>query len=132
MASVWWDEPMEAPAERAWAALRRVDAAHRLFSPVLVEGRMDGDVRLVTFANGMAVRERIIAIDEQHRRVAYTVLGDRFEHHSASMQIVPVDAERCRFVWISDFLPAEREETVRPLMQQGAQAFARNVGNAGS
>lgn len=127
MASIWWEEPVAAPAAQAWAALRRVDLAHRLFSPVLVDGSMDGGIRTVTFANGLVVRERIVDVDEERMRLVYAVLGDLFEHHSASMQILPVDEERSRFVWISDFLPDERAETVRPLMEQGARALARNI-----
>ncbi|MDF2812992.1 MAG: hypothetical protein K0S56_4023, partial [Microvirga sp.] len=47
--------------------------------------------------------------------------------HSASMQILPVDDARCCFVWISDFLPDERAESVRPLVEQGSRAFAKNI-----
>jgi hypothetical protein len=127
MATIRWEEPVAVPVERAWAALRRVDRAHILFSPVLVDGAMEGDIRTVTFANGRAVRERIITVDEQRRRIAYSVLGDMFEHHSASMEILPVDETSCRFVWISDFLPEERSETVQPLVEQGSRALDRNV-----
>jgi Polyketide cyclase / dehydrase and lipid transport len=129
MASIWWEETVETPADIAWQALRRTDQAHRLFSPVLVDGNMEGDVREVTFSNGKIVQERIIDVDDQRRRLAYTVLN-MFEHHSASMQIVPVDEETCRFVWITDFLPAERRETVLPLVQQGARALAANLEKA--
>ena len=127
MASIWWEEPIAVPAERAWAALRRVDLVHMLFSPVLVNGAMDGNVRTVTFANGLVVHERIVAVDDAHRRIAYSVLGDRFDHHSASMQIVPVDQTSCRFVWISDFLPDERAQLVQPLVEQGSRALAKNI-----
>ena len=48
----------------------------------------------VTFANGMVVRERIVDIDQQRRRLCYAVLGDMFEHHSASMQILPVNLRK--------------------------------------
>lgn len=129
MASIWWEEPIGAPADTAWQALRRTDQAHCLFSPVLVDGKMEDDVREVTFSNGMIVQERIIDVDDQRRRLVYTVL-DMFEHHSASMQIVPVDEETCRFVWITDFLPAERRETVLPLVQQGSRALAANLEKA--
>jgi hypothetical protein len=127
MATIWWEEPLAVSAGRAWAALRRVDMAHKLFSPVLIEGTMDGDIRTVTFANGLVVRERVITVDEKRRRIAYSVLGDRFEHHSASMEIVPVGPANCRFVWVSDFLPDERAEMVRPLVEQGAIALAKNI-----
>jgi hypothetical protein len=127
MASIWWEQPVAAPADRAWAALRRVDLAHRLFAPVLTGCEMEGPVRTVTFADGLVVSERIIDLDEQRRRLSYTVLGPTFDHHAASMQIVPVDAANCRFVWISDFLPDERAVMVRPLVEQGARALAANI-----
>jgi hypothetical protein len=43
------------------------------------------------------------------------------------MQILPVDEGNCRLLWISDFLPDSRAETVQPLVEQGARALARNV-----
>ena len=127
MATIWWEEPVAVGAEAAWSALREVGLAYRLFAPVLVDGTIDGNVRTVRFADGLTVDEKIIAIDEARRRVAYTVLGDMFEHHSASMQVVPVDDASCRFVWISDFLPDAMAETVRPLVEQGSRALAKNI-----
>jgi hypothetical protein len=117
MAKIWWEELVAAPAERAWSALRRVDMAHILFSPVLVDCEMERDSRTVTFANGLVVRERVITLDEQRRSIAYSVLGDMFEHHSASMTILPVDETSCRFIWISDLLPDQRTEIVQPLVE---------------
>lgn len=127
MATIRWEESVSVPAERAWAALRRVDMVHILFAPVLVAGVMEGDVRTLTFANGLVVRERIITVDDQRRRIVYGVLGDTFAHHSASMEILPVDETSCRFVWISDFLPDERTRTVQPLVEEGSRAFASNI-----
>ena len=127
MATIWWEEPVAAPADQAWAALRCVEKTHELFAPVLTDSTMEGDIRIVTFANGLVVSERIVTIDELRRRVAYTVLGGTFEHHLASMQILPVDEGSCRFLWISDFLPHARAETVQPLVEQGARALARNI-----
>jgi hypothetical protein len=127
MASIRREEVVEVPAEKAWMALRDVAMPHRLFAGVLVDGCMQGDVRTVTFADGRVVRERIIDVDEKTKRVAYAVIGGLFEHHSASMQIVPEGAGRCRFVWISDFLPNERMEVVAPLVEQGSRALVHNL-----
>ena len=127
MSSIWWEETIAVPAERAWERLRRVDLAHELFAPVLVDGRIEGDIRTVTFADGLVVREWIVDVNEARRRVAYTVLDGVFDHHAASMQIVPVDETSCRFVWITDFLPAERCAMVKPLVEQGARALAANI-----
>ncbi|WP_336967406.1 SRPBCC family protein [Sphingobium aromaticiconvertens] len=107
--------------------LRQADRADRLFAPVLAGCTMQDDIRTVTFANGLVASEQIVTIDDADRRFAYHVMGEMFEHHSASMQIVPVDDRSCRFIWISDFLPGDRVETVQPLVIAGASALARNM-----
>jgi Polyketide cyclase / dehydrase and lipid transport len=114
---------VDVPTALAWAALKNVAKTHELFAGVLVDGRLEGDTRTATFANGMVIRERIVAIDDSRMRIAYAVLGDRFEQHAASMRIVPVNARQCRFVWLSDFLPDTNVETVDPLMAQGCTAL---------
>jgi len=127
MASIHSDVLVNVGAEQAWAALREVGNVARLFADVLVDARLDGDLRTVTFANGSIVRERIIDIDEARRRVAYAVLDEPFAHHNASMQILPEAPSTCRFVWISDFLPGSVAGGVAPLIEAGSQAFKRNV-----
>jgi len=112
------------PAAAAWAALRDVARTHELFAGVLVASLLEGDVRTVTFADGTVVKERIVGIDDDLIRIAYTVL-DRFDYHASSMQIEAVDAGQCRFVWISDFLPDARGETVGTLMTLGCGALKR-------
>jgi hypothetical protein len=127
MASIHCEKTVRVPAETAWAALRDIGNPHRLFAGVLTDAKFDGKVRTVTFANGMVAQERIVDVDDERRRVAYTVLGDMFEHHSAAMEIVPDGPERCRFVWITDLLPDERVQMVAPLVEQGAQALVRTL-----
>jgi len=125
MASIHNEILVDVPAATAWAALRDVGTAHRLFAGVLTDGQLDGDVRTVTFANGLVLREKIITVDDDSRRVAYAVLDGRFEHHNASMQIFAAGEGRCRFVWITDLLPNERVATVKPLVEQGSEALKR-------
>jgi hypothetical protein len=127
MASVYCEKTVRVPAEKAWAALRDIGNPHRLFAGVLTDAKLDGKVRTVRFANGMVAQERIIDIDDKRRRIAYAVLGDMFEHHSASMEIAPDGSDRCRFVWTSDILPDERVQMVGPLVEQGAQALVRTL-----
>ena len=107
MASMTEDVSVAVDAERAWKALRDVGRAHVLFAPVLVNGSIAGEVRTVTFANGMVAQERILDIDDQQRRVAYAALNvPGMEYHHASMQVIEDGPDRCRFVWITDVLPA--------------------------
>jgi carbon monoxide dehydrogenase subunit G len=129
MASLNLEKPLATDADAAWAVLSRTDRAHEAFPGVLTACEQDGDSRTVTFANGAVVKERIIDVDPVRRRIAYAVVEGRFTHHSASMQIVE-DGDGSRFVWTSDFLPAEAAAMVGPLMEQGADAFRRTVEGA--
>jgi hypothetical protein len=132
MASIHHERAVDVGVDVAWSALRQAGEAHRLFAPVLVDGRLDGDIRTVTFANGMVARERVLDVDETHLRVAYTALeaaGMTFHH--ASMQVVDDGPGRCRFVWITDFLPPEVAGALAPLIEQGGAALKANL-EAGS
>ena len=51
-------------------------------------------------------------------------------YHHASMQVVDAGPGRCRFVWITDFLPREIEGNLTPLIEQGANALKNNLENA--
>ena len=130
MASIHHEATIDVSAGEAWARLRRVDQAHVLFAPVLVDGTLDRDAqtRTVRFANGMVVQERILDVDEGRRRIAYTaVSGTPMTYHHASMQIIEDGPTRCRFVWVSDFLPAEFGEGMGPLVEAGSRALKANL-----
>lgn len=128
MASIHHEVVVKMDTDEAWAALREVGLAHRLFAPVLVGGQLDGDVRTVTFANGMVARERILDVDDERKRVAYAVLeGPGLEFHHASMELIEEGPGRCRFRWITDFLPEKADAALQPLIEQGAQALKKNL-----
>ena len=131
MASIRKEIVVDIGVEPAWAALRRVDAPHTVFAPVVSAAEMDGDVRTVHFADGMVVRERIIDVDEAHRRVAYAVVDPQgMTYHHASMQLDIAGPGRCLFIWITDFLPAEAAIGLQPLIERGAAALKQNLERA--
>ena len=128
MASIHEELAVEVGSAEAWDALRHVEDAHKLFAPVTVDGKLQGDTRTVTFANGMVVHERILDIDDDRRRVAYTVLdGPGMTYHHASVQVVDAGLGRCLFLWTTDFLPGEAGSGLATLIQQGARALKRNL-----
>jgi hypothetical protein len=128
VASIHHEVSVDVGADVAWAALRQVGQAHTLFAPVLTGGHLEGDTRTVTFANGMVVRERILDVDDQRKRVSYTVLdGPGMTFHHASMQVLDAGSGRCRFRWITDFLPEEAVEALGPLIEQGGAALKANL-----
>lgn len=128
MASIHEERAVEVSAAKAWAALREVGNAHKLFAPVLVDAEMRGDTRTVQFANGMVAHERIVDVNDERRRVAYSALdAPGMTYHHASMHIVDAGPGRCFFVWTTDFLPDDIGGNLAPLIKQGTDALKRNL-----
>ncbi len=131
MATIRHDIAIDAPAAQVWEAVGDVHAPHRRLVPhVLSDARADGDARIVTFANGLVVRERIVTVDDEARRFAYTASGGRTTHHHASMQVLDDGPQRARLVWIIDVLPDEVAPVIDALMRQGADDMRATLARA--
>jgi carbon monoxide dehydrogenase subunit G len=129
MATLRQEFEVPAPGDAVWAALRDFGAVDRLAAGFVTacELEEDGAVRRVTFFNGMQVRERLVSLEEQARRIVYTVEGGRASHYNASAQVVAVDAQRCRFVWTIDLLPDALAPAIAQMMERGAQAMQASL-----
>jgi Polyketide cyclase / dehydrase and lipid transport len=92
MASIIRDVVIESPAPRCWDALRAFDALHERLAPGFVtEVTMVGErERQVTFFTGAVATERLVGIDKQSMRLAYTVVKGPLNaaHYNASAQVV--------------------------------------------
>jgi len=102
----------------AEAALRFRRFAHpagaRLRHPHATTG-----ARIVTFANGMVVRELIVDIDDEAKRLVWSAISDRLTHHNASAQVFSTGDGQARVLWIPDVLPDEAAGPVGLMMEQG-------------
>lgn len=128
MASIRREFDVDAPADVAWAAVSDFGAVHvRLAPGFVVDTRLDGDARIVTFGNGMVARELLVDVDDAARRLVYSVRGGRFIHDNASVRIVPLDNERCRFIWHRDMLPNELAGSIAAMMDQAAPIMKRTL-----
>ena len=128
MATIHIERTIAASADRVWETLRDFGALHLKTAPgFILDTVVEGDVRTVTFAGGLVLRERLIAIDDEHRRIVYSILSDTFEHHSASNAVVPLDDGRCRFVWVVDFLPDGPKERITAMMDAGIEAIKASM-----
>lgn len=120
MASIRKEIRTTARPEDAWAALRDIGALHtRLVPGFVVDTRLEGEERIVTFGNGMVVREPIIDINDELRRVAWAAIGGQLTHYSASAQVIADSEAGTRIVWIADLLPNEAAPGVEQMMEQG-------------
>ena len=78
---------------------------------------LDGEDRIVTFFNGSVLRERLVDLDDEARRLVWSILDPPYTHHNASAQVLAHGADRSLFVWIADFLPNELAGRAAPLME---------------
>ncbi len=130
MASIHKEILIKACPEDVWAAVRDVGAVHqRLVPGVLVDARLDGDARVVTFASGAVARELIVDVDDEARRFAYAVVEGslRATHHNASIQVFAEDEGRSRLVWVTDVLPDDLATRISELVEQGAGVMKQTL-----
>jgi carbon monoxide dehydrogenase subunit G len=119
---------VHASPDRVWDAFRDVGAVDsRLARGFVTECKLDGDVRTVTFANGLTVDERIISLDDDARRLAYSATGGRSEHHHAVVEVLPA-SDGSRVVWTTDVLPDEVGPAIRDMVEAGSRAIADTLG----
>jgi hypothetical protein len=126
MASIYKDIPLDARPDDVWAAVRDFGAVHQRVAPGFVtDCRLDGDSRIVTFANGNTARELLVTMDEERRRLVYAVVSERVKQHSASIQILADGDNRSRMVWIADVLPDEIAPYIDGQMDLAALAMQK-------
>jgi carbon monoxide dehydrogenase subunit G len=127
MASIRREIRVDVAPAHAWDALRDVGRIHeRLVKGFVTDCRLEDDTRVVTFANGMTLHERIVDVDEAQRRVAWSAVGEPFAHHNASVQAFD-EGGGTRLVWIADLLPHALADTIAPLIDQAMAAMKRTL-----
>jgi hypothetical protein len=94
----------------------------------VVATTLEEGARIVTFGNGMVVKELVVDIDEQQRRVAWSAVGTALIHHNASFQLFEESGDVTRGVWIADLLPHEAAPRVAGMIEEGLAAMRRVFG----
>jgi len=125
MASIYKEIALDARADDVWDAIRDFGAVHRRVAPgFLLDAKLDGDARIVTFSNGTIAREVLVTCDDTRKRLVYAVASERVKQHSASIQII-ADGDRSRMIWITDVLPNEIAPYIDGQMELGADAIRK-------
>jgi len=128
MASIRREIRVDAPAEGIWAVIRDVGAIHTRLAPrFVVDTRLEDGARIVTFGNGLVARELIVDIDDETRRLVWSVVGGRMTHHNASLQVFADGGGRSRVVWIADLLPNDLASYIAGLIDQGMAVMKKTL-----
>lgn len=126
MATVRKTFAIPAAPDAVWDAFADIGAVHTRQAPGFVtDTRLDGPDRIVTFANGMVLREVIITLDHDARRIVYSARGGSLTHHNAAFQVEAGPSGGSVIHWTTDLLPDAAAETVSGMMEAGSAAMIR-------
>ena len=132
MASIHKEILIGAAADQVWDAVRDVGALHTRLAPgVVLNTQIVPDVepltRMVTFADGLVLREIIVDRNDSARRLVWAINSDQVAHHNASMQVFDSGDGNARVVWIADVLPHALKEPFGAIMDAGMAAMKRRL-----
>src|SRR3954470_9520856 len=128
MAHIRSETEIDARPEDVWDALSDWGALHERLAPgFVVDTRLDGEDRIVTFFNGAVVREVPVSRDDEERRLAWSIVGGPYTHHNGSAQVFDAGEGRSRFVWIADLLPDELQAPTEQLMERGIRTVRETL-----
>ena len=122
---------LSASPEQVWDVIRDVGAIHRrLARGFVIDAQLEPGARVVTFANGVVARELIVSVEEEPRRLVWSVVGGRASHHNSSFQVFAGSGGGTRLLWVTDVLPAEAAAPLTAMIEAGSQAIERTLGAA--
>jgi hypothetical protein len=128
MATVRKEIPLRAAPDQVWDVIRDIGAIHTRLAPgYVVDTRLEEGARIVTFANGLVVRELIVTVDDASRRLAYAVVNGTAAHHNASFQVFPGEHGGSVLVWITDILPDTVAAPFTAMIDGGANVIKRTL-----
>lgn len=132
MATLRRDIRTTAPPGDVWEAIRDVGALHtRLVPGFVTDTRLEPGARIVTFGNGLVVRETIVTIDGDERRLVWSASGGSLTHHNGSVQVFAASDGATSVLWIADFLPDEAAAAIGAMMDHGMAVMKQTLDRLG-
>jgi Polyketide cyclase / dehydrase and lipid transport len=115
-----------AKASDVWSAVRDIGALHtRLVPGFVVDTKLEAGARVVTFVNGVTLREPIVSLDDEARRLAWTHEGGRGRHYNGVLQVSELPDGLTSVVWTADFLPDDIHDYLSRAIEAGMAAMQR-------
>ena len=124
MATITKSVAVAVSPDQVWGAVRDWGHVHQRLCPgALTDCRVEEGARIVTFAGGLVARELIVAVDDETRRLVWSVVGSTLlTHHNGAMQVL-AQGRGSRIVWTADLLPHDAAERVADFMDLGCGAM---------
>ncbi len=128
MATVRTTLDTRASPDDAWAAIRDIGALHTRLAPGFVaDTKLEEGARVVTFVNGMVIREPIVTVDDDARRLVWSAEGGRTTHYNAALEVAAGSGGGAIVVWTADFLPDDVKPQLTAALEAGTWAMKRSL-----
>ena len=128
MATIHKEIEIERSKDFVWDAIRDIGAIHKRLVPgFVIDCKLEGDWRTVTFANGMVVRELIISVDDNTCRHSWAAEHESLSHYNASLQVFSEGNRKCRVIWIADLMPNEVAGSIGQMIEQALATMKQTL-----
>jgi hypothetical protein len=128
MATIRSELKTRAPASEVWSAIRDIGALHtRLVPGFVTDTKLEPGARVVTFANGVTLREPIVTLDDEARRLVWTHEGGRARHYNGALQASELGDGMTSVVWTADFLPNDISAYLSQAIAAGMASMQRSL-----
>ena len=81
----------------------------------------------MTFVNGTVLREPIVTLDDEARRLVWTHDGGRARHYNGALQVAELRDGTTSVVWTADFLPDDISDFMSQAIKAGMAAMQRTL-----
>jgi hypothetical protein len=128
MATIRSEIQTRAPASDVWSAIRDIGALHtRLVPGFVTDTKLEPGARIVTFVNGTVLREPIVTLDDEARRLVWTHEGGRAQHYNGALAVTELAGGLTSVVWTADFLPDDISVSMSKAIEAGMAAMQRSL-----
>jgi hypothetical protein len=114
--TIYLERHIDAAAAAVWPRISDIRSPEHLTDMVHAVEVIDDCERACVTDHGKIV-ERIVSVDDDRRRVAYTATESPFpiSQHNAAMTVTD-DGNGCRLTWITDVEPAAVADALAPVL----------------
>jgi hypothetical protein len=128
MATIRSEIKTRAKPSEVWSAIRDIGALHtRLVPGFVADTRLEPGARVVTFVNGVTLREPIVTLDDEARRLVWTHEGGRARHYNGALEVSEAAGGLTSVVWTADFLPDDIGGYMAQAIEAGMAAMQRSL-----
>jgi hypothetical protein len=99
MATIRSEIKTRAPASEVWSAIRDIALHTRLVPVFVTDTKLEPGARIVTFVNGTVLREPIVTLDDETRRLVWTHEGGRAAHYNGALQVAELADGMTSVAW---------------------------------